>query len=284
MFRIPSPRRAAVVGVLGMALLAAACGGNDAGSTGNQAAAPPTTACLTASGPFGPACSAVPASGAGSLEALAQDPVATAASTPRAVHPGHRGHQGRPGRHPEQRPGHHRVRPTNDAFARGAASPPWTRPGDPKGPRPPCSPTTWSQASSPLTSSPAATRPSRAHHPGHRERPGLHHQRQLRRGLRQHPDRQRHRLPHRPGPPPHELTTQHPARRGHRHHRAVAAPLVLSHTERRPATSAWISTPGHSLRMEAASGCRCRQARAGPTCPPQRVRRNGCSPRLPGPG
>jgi hypothetical protein len=35
--------------------------------------------------------------------------------------------------------------------------------------------------------------------------------------------------------------------------------------------------------MEAASGCRCRQARAGPTCPPQRVRCNGCSPRLPRP-
>jgi uncharacterized surface protein with fasciclin (FAS1) repeats len=80
MFRIPSPRRAAVVGVLGMALLAA-CGGNDGGSTGNQTAAPPTTAAsMTASGPFGAACSAVPASGAGSLEALAQDPVATAAA------------------------------------------------------------------------------------------------------------------------------------------------------------------------------------------------------------
>src|SRR5215217_4701573 len=80
MFRILSPRRAAVVGVLGMALLAA-CGGNDAGSTGNQSAASPTTAApMTASGPFGAACSAVPASGAGSLDALAQDPVATAAS------------------------------------------------------------------------------------------------------------------------------------------------------------------------------------------------------------
>jgi hypothetical protein len=29
--------------------------------------------------------------------------------------------------------------------------------------------------------------------------------------------------------------------------------------------------------MEAASGCRCRQARAGPTCPPQRVRCNGAA-------
>jgi uncharacterized surface protein with fasciclin (FAS1) repeats len=82
MFRIPSPRRAAVVGVLGMALLAAACSGNDAGSTGNQtsAASPTTAAPMTAAAPFGAACSAVPASGAGSLEALAQDPVATAAS------------------------------------------------------------------------------------------------------------------------------------------------------------------------------------------------------------
>ena len=78
MFRIPSPRRAAVVGVLGMALLAAACSSNDAGSTGSQTPAPSTTAAsMTASGPFGAAC---PASGAGSLEALAQDPVATAAA------------------------------------------------------------------------------------------------------------------------------------------------------------------------------------------------------------
>src|SRR5215218_10078713 len=78
MFRIPSPRRAAVAGVLGMALLAAACSSNDAGSTGSQTPAPSTTTpSMTASGPFGAAC---PASGAGSLEALAQDPVATAAA------------------------------------------------------------------------------------------------------------------------------------------------------------------------------------------------------------
>ncbi len=81
MLRLPSPRRAAVVGVLGMALLGAACSSN-AGTSGSQTpAAPATTASsMTASGPFGAACSAVPASGAGSLEALAQDPVATAAS------------------------------------------------------------------------------------------------------------------------------------------------------------------------------------------------------------
>jgi uncharacterized surface protein with fasciclin (FAS1) repeats len=81
MLRLPSPRRAAVVGVLGMALLGAACSSNDAGTSGSQTPAPPTTAAsMTASGPFGAACSAVPASGPGSLEALAQDPVATAAS------------------------------------------------------------------------------------------------------------------------------------------------------------------------------------------------------------
>jgi uncharacterized surface protein with fasciclin (FAS1) repeats len=82
MFRIPSPRRAALVGVLGMALLGAACSGNDTGTSASQApAAPATTApSMTASAPFGAACSAVPATGAGSLDALAQDPVATAAS------------------------------------------------------------------------------------------------------------------------------------------------------------------------------------------------------------
>jgi len=81
MLRLLTPRRAAVAGVLGMALLGAACSSNDAGTSGSQTPAPSTTAAsMTASGPFGAACSAVPASGAGSLEALAQDPVATAAS------------------------------------------------------------------------------------------------------------------------------------------------------------------------------------------------------------
>jgi uncharacterized surface protein with fasciclin (FAS1) repeats len=82
MLRLPSPRRAVVVGVLGLALVGAACSGNDAGSSASQTpAAPPTTAAsMTASGPFGAACSAVPASGPGSLDALAQDPVATAAA------------------------------------------------------------------------------------------------------------------------------------------------------------------------------------------------------------
>ena len=81
MFRLLSPRRAAVAGVLGLALLGAACSGNDAGTSGSQTPAPATSAAsMTASGPCGAACSAVPASGAGSLDALAQDPVATAAS------------------------------------------------------------------------------------------------------------------------------------------------------------------------------------------------------------
>ena len=82
MFRLSSPRRAAVVGVLGMALLGAACTSNDTGSSASQAPAASSTTVpsTTASGPFGAACSAVPASGAGSLEALAEDPVATAAS------------------------------------------------------------------------------------------------------------------------------------------------------------------------------------------------------------
>jgi uncharacterized surface protein with fasciclin (FAS1) repeats len=79
MLRFLNPRRAAVAGVLGLALLGAACTSNDAG-TGTPAASPTTAAPMTASGPFGAACSTVPASGAGSLEALAQDPVATAAS------------------------------------------------------------------------------------------------------------------------------------------------------------------------------------------------------------
>jgi uncharacterized surface protein with fasciclin (FAS1) repeats len=82
MLRLLTPRRAALVGVLGIALLGAACSSNDAGTSGSQtpAASPTTASPVTASGPFGAACSAVPASGAGSLEGMAQDPVATAAS------------------------------------------------------------------------------------------------------------------------------------------------------------------------------------------------------------
>jgi uncharacterized surface protein with fasciclin (FAS1) repeats len=82
MLRLLTPRRAAVVGVLGMALLGAACSSNNGGTSGSQTpvASPTTASPMTASGPFGAACSAVPASGAGSLEGMARDPVATAAS------------------------------------------------------------------------------------------------------------------------------------------------------------------------------------------------------------
>ena len=82
MLRLLHPRRAAVAGVLGLALLGAACSNNDAGTASTQtpAASPTTTAPMTASAPFGAACSTVPASGPGSLDALAQDPVATAAA------------------------------------------------------------------------------------------------------------------------------------------------------------------------------------------------------------
>jgi uncharacterized surface protein with fasciclin (FAS1) repeats len=80
MLRLLRPRRAAVAGVLGMALLGAACSSNDTGASSSQAAPPTTASSMTGSGPFGAACSAVPASGPGSLDALAQDPVATAAA------------------------------------------------------------------------------------------------------------------------------------------------------------------------------------------------------------
>ena len=80
MLRIPSPRRAAVASVLGLALLGAACSSNGTSGSQTPAASPTTAAPMTASAPFGAACPAVPASGAGSLDALAQDPVATAAA------------------------------------------------------------------------------------------------------------------------------------------------------------------------------------------------------------
>jgi uncharacterized surface protein with fasciclin (FAS1) repeats len=79
MLRLLTPRRAAVAGVLGLALLGAACTSNDTG-TQTPAASPTTAAPMTASAPFGAACPALPASGPGSLDALAQDPVATAAA------------------------------------------------------------------------------------------------------------------------------------------------------------------------------------------------------------
>jgi uncharacterized surface protein with fasciclin (FAS1) repeats len=74
------PRRVLVGTLAGLALLAAGCS-NAGDDSGAQAPAAPATSQPSAmAASFGPACSAVPASGAGSLEAMAQDPVATAAS------------------------------------------------------------------------------------------------------------------------------------------------------------------------------------------------------------
>ncbi|TMR02247.1 fasciclin domain-containing protein [Actinomadura soli] len=78
------------VGVLSAAVLTAgltACSGGDddgssAASPGTSAPAPSSTgaAAPAADQPFGPACSAVPASGKGSFSGMSTDPVATAAS------------------------------------------------------------------------------------------------------------------------------------------------------------------------------------------------------------
>ncbi|MFI6522784.1 fasciclin domain-containing protein [Spirillospora sp. NPDC050679] len=68
----------------GLLLGAAACGGGDgedtkAAATGG-ASAPAATGSTAAAGPFGPACGAVPKEGEGSMNGMADDPVATAAS------------------------------------------------------------------------------------------------------------------------------------------------------------------------------------------------------------
>ena len=65
-----------------------------------------------AAAPFGAGCSAIPTEGAGSVDSMATEPVATAASRePAADHPGRRRRRGRPGRHPELRRGADRLRP-----------------------------------------------------------------------------------------------------------------------------------------------------------------------------
>jgi uncharacterized surface protein with fasciclin (FAS1) repeats len=71
----------------GLALGAAACGssGSSASSPASKAPASsapamPSQSAQTASMPFGPACSTVPSSGAGSFQGMATAPVATAAS------------------------------------------------------------------------------------------------------------------------------------------------------------------------------------------------------------
>ncbi len=87
----PSRRRRAVLGLAAVAsfsLIAAACGSdsNSAATTQPPASAPDTTMApettemMSEDAPFGPACGAVPADGAGSFAGMAQDPAATAAS------------------------------------------------------------------------------------------------------------------------------------------------------------------------------------------------------------
>ena len=77
--RLRSSRRLLVGTLAGLALLAAGCSsnGSDPAPAAPSATQPPAAA---AGMNFGPACSAVPASGAGSFTGMAQDPVATAAS------------------------------------------------------------------------------------------------------------------------------------------------------------------------------------------------------------
>jgi hypothetical protein len=77
--RLRSSRRLVVGTLAGLALLAAGCGsnGSDPAPAAPAATQPPAAA---AGMNFGPACSAVPANGAGSFMGMAQDPVATAAS------------------------------------------------------------------------------------------------------------------------------------------------------------------------------------------------------------
>jgi uncharacterized surface protein with fasciclin (FAS1) repeats len=72
-------RRVLVGTLAGLALLAAGCSSSGDDGGGSAPAAAPTTA-ASAGMDFGPACSAVPATGAGSFSGMAQDPVATAAS------------------------------------------------------------------------------------------------------------------------------------------------------------------------------------------------------------
>ena len=73
----------------GLAFGAAACGSSGTSassgsstpsSSSSSASAMPTQSAQTASKPFGPACSAVPSSGAGSFSGMSTAPVATAAS------------------------------------------------------------------------------------------------------------------------------------------------------------------------------------------------------------
>jgi uncharacterized surface protein with fasciclin (FAS1) repeats len=79
-------RSAMVAGMMVLAIGSVACS-NDAsstvagaGSSTEPAMSSPTDTGMMSDQPFGAACSAVPAGGAGSFDGMAQDPVATAAS------------------------------------------------------------------------------------------------------------------------------------------------------------------------------------------------------------
>lgn len=77
--RIKTERRAALIGLFAAATLTlAACSDNSGDDSAVPGTAAPSQA--TTAEPFGSACSAVPAGGAGSFAGMAQDPVATAAS------------------------------------------------------------------------------------------------------------------------------------------------------------------------------------------------------------
>ncbi len=84
-----SPTRSGALAALALAvpLGLAACGSSDTASAAADPITSPSTSSSSsttsetmASGPFGPACSAVPATGKGSFSGMAADPVATAAS------------------------------------------------------------------------------------------------------------------------------------------------------------------------------------------------------------
>jgi uncharacterized surface protein with fasciclin (FAS1) repeats len=82
-------RSVVLAAVSGIALTMTACGSDEAttdaastpeSSTSSSSAAEPTSAAPASDAPFGAACSQVPTTGEGSVEGMADDPVATAAS------------------------------------------------------------------------------------------------------------------------------------------------------------------------------------------------------------
>ena len=93
MFSTRSKTAAALLCSAAVAVSASACGSSSskpaaaatssssmAASTGSSSSTASTASAASASAPFGSACSAVPATGAGSFTGMATDPVATAAS------------------------------------------------------------------------------------------------------------------------------------------------------------------------------------------------------------